>query len=165
LQPGQTTRPAEPGVFWIYCFRTALIASAPTLLGVCVVLVTTYFNSVQVWPQVVKLPFPDLWELFGNIVFAPFAETALLVTGLLVLGKGGLSPGTNSIICALAFGVLHGVLQGWIKFPVAAWGFYFFANAFQLWRQSSIMRGVLAAWVPHVIVNAAVMAVLAAYAI
>jgi hypothetical protein len=35
-----------------------------------------------------------------------------------------------SLICGLAFGMLHGVLQGWIKSPVAAWGFYFFATAF-----------------------------------
>jgi len=113
----------------------------------------------------VKFPMPDLWELFGNIVFAPVTETATLVAALLLLGKTRMSIKENSLICGLAFGILHGILQGWIKFPIAAWGFYFFATAFQVWRPASMTKAVLAALAPHVIVNATAMAVLAAYAI
>ena len=113
----------------------------------------------------VKLPMPDWWELFGNIVFAPVTETATLVVGLLLLGKTTMSENKNSLICGFAFGILHGALQGWIKFPVAAWGFYFFATAFQVWRPVSFAKAVLAALAPHVLVNATVMAVLAPYAI
>jgi hypothetical protein len=113
----------------------------------------------------VKLPMPDLWELFGNIVFAPVIETATLVVALFLLGKTNTSVKENSLICGLAFGILHGALQSWIKAPVAAWGFYFFATAFQVWRQTSLTKAVLAALTPHVIVNATAMAVLAAYSI
>jgi hypothetical protein len=111
-----------------------------------------------------KLPMPDLWDIFGNIFFAPLAETVTLVLGLLILRKVNFPLAANSLICAVAFGVLHGILQGWIKFPSAAWGFYFFANAFQTWSATSIGKGSLAALLPHVIINATVMAVLAAYA-
>jgi hypothetical protein len=111
-----------------------------------------------------KLPMPDLRDLFGNIVVAPLAETATLVFGLLMLRKASLPVAVNSLICAAAFGVLHGVLQGWMKFPVAAWAFYFFANGFQTWGATSIGIGTLAALLPHVIINTTVMAVLAAYA-
>jgi hypothetical protein len=113
----------------------------------------------------VKLAMPDMWEFFGNIIFAPVGETALLVAGLLLLGRTRLWVNEKSLICAIAFGILHGVLQGWIKLPVAAWGFYFFATAFLRWSQASMTKAVLAALAPHVIVNSAVMAALAAYSI
>ena len=150
---------------WLYCLRTALIASVPTLIGVCAALIATFFSDMDTGGLTVKLPMPDLWELFGNIVFAPVTETATLVVGLLLLGKTSMSVKENSLVCGVAFGILHGVLQGWIKFPVAAWGFYFFATAFQVWKPVSMAKAVLAALTPHVIVNATAMAVLAAYSI
>jgi hypothetical protein len=151
------------GSFWLYTLRTALIASVPTLIGVGVAVISTFLSEMDRGGMLVKLPIPDPWDFFGNIVVAPVTETATLIAGLLVLGKTTLSVKENSLICGLAFGILHGILQGWIKFPVAAWGFYFFATAFQVWRRASISNAILAALAPHVIVNAAAMAVLAAY--
>ena len=165
MQPEQFPHDVRHGPLWTYCLRTALISSLPMLIGVCVALISTFFSNMDSGGLLVKLPMPDLWELFGNIVFAPVAETATLVVASLLLSKSTMSTKENSLICGIAFGVLHGVLQGWVKFPVAAWGFYFFATAFQVWRQSSMMKAVLAALVPHVIVNATAMAVLAAYSI
>jgi hypothetical protein len=156
---------APCGALWLYCFRTALIASVPALIGVSVALISSFLSDVDRSGLTVKFPMPDLWELFGNIVFAPVTETATLVLILLLLGKTKISVKETSLICGLAFGMLHGVLQGWIKFPVAAWGFYFFATAFQVWRPASFTKAVLAALTPHVVVNSAVMAVLAVYAI
>ncbi|MCX7239997.1 MAG: hypothetical protein NTU86_06125 [Burkholderiales bacterium] len=148
-----------------YCLRTALFASIPTLTGLSVLLVTSYFQPLEPGTGSVKLPMPDAWELFGNVVFAPVTETALLVAVLLLLARTPLSATLKALLCALGFGVLHGVLQGWFKFPMAAWGFYFFAQAFQVWRGVSLPKAVLAALVPHVIVNATVMAALAAYSL
>lgn len=153
------------GSLWLYSLRTALVASLPTLIGVCAVAISTYSAGMNRGGPMVKLPMPDLWELFGNIVFAPVTETATLVVGLLLLEKTRLSATQNSLICGFAFGMLHGALQGWIKFPVALWGFYFFATAFQVWRPASLTQAILAALAPHMVVNATVMGVLAAYAI
>jgi hypothetical protein len=165
VPPEQLPRDARYGPLWLYCFRTALTASVPTLIGIAVALISSFLSDVDRSGLTVKFPMPDLWELFGNIVFAPVTETATLVLILLLLGKTTMSATKNSLICGVAFGVLHGVLQGWIKFPVAAWGFYFFATAFQVWRPASFTKAVLAALVPHVVVNSTVMAVLAAYSI
>ncbi len=162
---GNPTHKDLLGSLWSYCLRTALIASLPTLIGVCVALIATYIAGMSRGGPMVKLPMPDLWDLFGNIVFAPVTETATLVVGLLLLGKTTMSARSSSLICGVGFGILHGFLQGWIKFPVAAWGFYYFATAFQVWRQTSIAKAVVAALAPHVVVNATVMAVLAAYSI
>ncbi len=165
MPPGNLPLDERPGSLWSYSLRTALIASLPTLIGLCVTMVFVHSSGMDRGGPVVKLPMPDLWELFGNIVFAPVTETATLVVGLLLLGKTRMSASTNAVICGLAFGILHGVLQGWIKFPVALWGFYFFATAYQVWRPASFAKAVLAALAPHVLVNATVMAVLAVYAI
>jgi hypothetical protein len=125
------------------------MAGSPTLLGVGFLLISTSFQDAGAGAPMFKLPMPDLWDLFGNIFFAPLAETATLAVGLLILRKTSLSVTANSLICAAAFGVLHGVLQGWSKFPVAAWGFYFFANGFQVWSATSIGKGTLAALLPQ----------------
>ena len=73
-----------------------------------------------------------------NLTCTPFRTlpriTALLLVALLlVLARTPLSATLNALLCALILGVLHGVLQGWFKFPMAAWGFYFFAQSFQVW--------------------------------
>ncbi len=164
-----STEPADTSVHpsslgW-YCLRTALFASIPTLFGLSVLLITTYFQTPELSTGSFKLPMPDVWDLFGNIVFAPVTETALLVALLLVLARTPLSATLNALLCALILGVLHGVLQGWFKFPMAAWGFYFFAQSFQVWKCISLPKAMLAALMPHVIVNATVMATLTAHSL
>jgi hypothetical protein len=165
MSTAQLPQDAGYAYLWLYSLRTALIASVPSLIGVCVALISTFLSDMDRGAIMVKLPMPDLWDLFGNIVFAPLTETATLVIGLLVLGNTMMTIKETSLICGLAFGILHGVLQGWIKFPVAAWGFYFFATAFQVWKPTSMAKAVLAALTPHVIINTSAMAVLAAYSI
>ena len=98
----------------------------------------------------------DLANLLRTVVVAPVLETlmlALLMGFLSTMFKRELVVVTLS---ALLWGVLHGLL-GPLRFFGTAWAFFVFSSAFLVWSRKSFSSGLLAAGIPHVLQNLAVM--------
>jgi len=93
---------------------------------------------------------PGLIDGFGTIIFAPLAETFLLVGGLSVVSRLGRA--VSCVASAIAWGALHGLLAP-IQFFGTVWSFFVFGFGYLLWRRRSVKHAFAAAAVPHFLVN------------
>ncbi|WP_284216583.1 CPBP family glutamic-type intramembrane protease [Agaribacter marinus] len=90
---------------------------------------------------------------------APIAETILLCAFVSLLIKSKLSNQQCCVISALVWGALHGLLAP-IKFLTATWTFYLFSISYVFWKRKSLKKGLIAAAIPHIILNTLGMAII-----
>ncbi len=94
-------------------------------------------------------------DTFGYIVFAPVVETYMIVCLVWVLAKLNLSHIAICVSSALVWAGLHGLLN-----PLSSIGtifsFFIFTHSYLVWKKHSFKRAYLAAALPHVMVNTAV---------
>ena len=153
--PSGALRPA----FLRYCVLAALLAMAPTLLAIALQYLLMAWQGHEAVSLGHPLELPSALDTVGTLLFAPLLETSLLAGMVELARRFGVSRTGTTAICALCWGLLHAVLQGWIKFIPAAWGFLIFTHAYQAWRSRSWRHAYVAALLPHTLVNCAAMAV------
>lgn len=102
-------------------------------------------------------------DVFGAVIFAPVTETLVLAWTVTLARRANISMTKISVASAIAWGLLH-ALQSWVKFFPAAWGFFVFTTAYQVWREVSFKRAFFAALLPHALGNSFVMVIVFANA-
>ena len=105
----------------------------------------------------------SLSELLGSVLFAPLVETLLLAGVLRLLTLCTQNPVRLAICSALIWGALHG-FAGALWFFGTASSFFVYSCAYLAWRKISFAHAFVAAVLPHALINATVMALLAAAA-
>ena len=99
-----------------------------------------------------------LGNFLGVVVFAPVVETVLLSGLLKRLLSTPLRPTWCALVSAVLWGGIHGVLAGpW--FFGTVWSFFVFSCGYISWRRESYGKGLLAALVPHAMLNSVVILV------
>ena len=98
---------------------------------------------------------PGVGTVFGNVLFAPVVETALLIGLLKLLVRCRLSETAAVTVSAIVWGILHGT-QHPLRFFGTVWSFAVFGYGYFLWHRRQPRRGFAAASVPHALINTAV---------
>ena len=96
------------------------------------------------------------FEWMGAVGLAPLLESLLLAAELELLRKLGLQGRWAAIVGAISWGLLHGLVAP-IWFFGTVFSFYLFSAGYWRYRAISFEQGLLAAMLPHALVNATVM--------
>lgn len=91
-------------------------------------------------------------DLLWAVVFGPFVETLILGFVLQVLGIFLGRKWLAALVSALVWGFFHAAIVP-LWFFAAAWSFFIYSCSFLAWRSHSLTHGVLAAALPHALVN------------
>ena len=137
---------------FIFTIRSFFIAIIPSLLLI------TFFWSLMIGGGV-GIAFSEesdnkitLQKIFGTIFFGPMIETFVLAAAIKIL-KGLIKDEFYiAIICALAWGLLHGTIHVSMFFGTV-WTFFVLSYCFMLWRKISLTYGIIAAYFPHALIN------------
>lgn len=140
-----------------YCLLAGVIALFGSAALIGIALFVSHAMGLTPAPDS-SIDTPGLADAFGIIVFAPLVET-LLLAGCLRL-TSGLGHIRSCLVCALFWGVLHGLLSP-VRFFGTIWSFFVFGFSYLLWRKRSVGHAFTAAAVPHVIVNSVAFVALA----
>jgi len=101
------------------------------------------------------------WMLaLGAILLAPLVETWLLIGTIRLFSILNLSTQSTSALSAMVWGLLHGTLYP-ARFAASIWAFLVFGLSYMRWRRHSFKHAFAAAAVPHAIVNAVAVLILA----
>ena len=161
----ECAEPGAPTALVRYCLLAALLAMLPTLLAVGLQFALMALQGQEALSLGHRLELPGAFDTVGTLLLAPVMESALLAATVELARRAGLPRHLTTALSALCWALLHALLQGWIKFIPAAWGFMIFTHAYQVWRERSWRHASLAALLPHMLVNSAVLAVVFAEAI
>jgi hypothetical protein len=133
-----------------YAVRAAAIAVLPSILLVAVVAGLFAVLGIDVG----RLPETrlDAGGLIGIAVLAPLLETLLLAALLELLGMALRGWVPIAAISAVAWGLLHGLVAP-LWFFGTVWGFFVFSAAYIAWRPRSTGRALVAAALPHALIN------------
>ena len=151
-------RPRWP--LWRYCLVAFPIVVLPAVALVSSAILLLEVSGIDTAEFRAPDRFLTFREFLGMVVFAPLAETALLmglIEGLLKLSK---RPVFIAIVCGLLWGAAHAFF-GLLRFFPSTWAFFVFSCAYLGWRQRSPRQGFVAAVVPHALNNLAAFALLA----
>jgi membrane protease YdiL (CAAX protease family) len=152
-------RPQAP--LWRYCltvFPIALLPSAALFFLASKALQVAGFDIDRLLPPSRSA---SAEEFLAAVAFAPIAETLLLALVLRLLRLFTGKEVFTAIVSALAWGCLHGA-QGFLWFFGTVWSFFVLSCAFLAWRERSFWHAFVAAAVPHALINATAIIVLAA---
>ncbi|MEQ1516733.1 MAG: CPBP family glutamic-type intramembrane protease [Usitatibacteraceae bacterium] len=120
---------------------------ALTLVGV---------NTISLMPP--KRPLS--WqESIGTIIFAPVVETFLLAGLVNILSRVTKRPVQIAALSALLWGSFH-ALFGLLWFFGTVWSFFVFTVAYIVWKKVTFSHGLVAASLPHALVNSSAMLLL-----
>ena len=137
--------------FKTYCLLAAAIALFGSLILIGFFLL--WNNAFSVFPSMAMFPEqPTIATIFGNLVFAPIVETALMIALLELLVRVRLSKLASIGLSALLWGFLHGTLSP-MRFAGSIWSFFVFGYSYFLWSRRDRKSGFWAASLPHTIVN------------
>ncbi len=145
---------------WRYCLVAFPIACLPSVALVSGAVLLLEVSGIDTKEFRAPNRFLTFREFLGMVVFAPLAETALLmglIEGLLKLSK---RPVFIAIVCGLLWGAAHAFF-GLLWFVGPTWAFFVFSCAYLGWRQRSPRQGFVAAAVPHALNNLAALALVA----
>lgn len=131
------------------CLSAFLLALFPSLLWMSAALWLASRLGMGAAMPLSKL---DLLANVERILLAPVLETMLLAAVVALCRLRIQSAIGVAFLAAILFGALHGVLAP-LRFAGAAWSFFVFALMYQQWRPRSLKAGLLAAAVPHAMVN------------
>ena len=94
----------------------------------------------------------SLGEVLGSVAFAPATETFLQAGGLSILSLLSSCRMFIAAASGVIWGALHATL-GALWFFGTAWTFFVLSCAYLAWRPVSFKFALVAAWVPHVLIN------------
>lgn len=137
--------------FKTYCLSAAAVALFGSLILIGFFLL--WNNAFSVFPSMAMFPEqPTIATIFGNLVFAPIVETALMIALLEFLVRVRLSKLASVGLSALLWGFLHGTLAP-MRFAGSIWSFFVFGYSYFLWSRRDRKSGFWAASLSHIIVN------------
>lgn len=141
---------------WRYALLTFPLALIPSLVLYQCVEWLLIFLGVDVTaispPKIVGTP----GEIFGIVIFSPVIETLILAYMLTILSSSSLRRIWVVVIAAIAWGCLHGIVAR-LWFFGTVWSFFMFSCAYLVWRTVSFRKALLAAALPHVLINSTAM--------
>ena len=146
---------------WRYCLLLVPIALVPSA---CLFLAASHAfglagaDTTSMSPPALVL---SAGEFFGVVVFAPVVETYVLAGFIGLLARAKFGPLSMVLMSALLWGCLHAVF-GLLWFFGTVWTFAALSSAYIAWRRVSFRRAYVAAFVPHVLINLSVFALVLA---
>jgi hypothetical protein len=90
------------------------------------------------------------------VIGAPVLETLLLAFLMGILSRMFKRDIVIVTLSAVIWGALHGI-SGPLLFLPTAWAFFVFSSAFLVWKRKSIRAGLIAAAIPHALLNSMAM--------
>ena len=142
---------------WKYvllAFPLALVVSVALFVSVLTALLAAGVNVQLLMPPTKGA---SMIDIIGTVVIAPTVETLLLIGGVRLLSSFLTQPGIIAASSAVTWGLFHG-LFGLLWFFGTAWSFFVFTCGYLAWRRVSFGHAFAAAALPHVLINALVMA-------
>ena len=138
----------------VYVIISGIIAFTGSALLLISVFVTDMWWQLE-WSPESSDVYITAADAFGYIVFAPVVETYMIVCLVWVLAKLNLSHIAICVSSALVWAGLHGLLNP-LSFIGTIFSFFIFTHSYLVWKKHSFKKAYLAAALPHVIVNTAV---------
>jgi len=137
--------------FMRFCLLAAVVAFVGSaILSGGLVLANHVFNIFPA--SAVSREEPSAAMIFGNLVFAPVVETALMIALLNLFVRVKLSQLISITLSAVIWALLHGTLAP-IRFASTIWSFFVFGYVYFLWSSRRPNRGFAAACLTHSYVN------------
>jgi membrane protease YdiL (CAAX protease family) len=137
---------------WRYCLLAwpiALVPSVALVAGAYSLLALAGANMAELGPPERST---TLAAVLGTVVFAPVVETLALAALLRLLSSLSENATLVAAASAVVWGCLH-ALFGALWFFGTVWSFFVFSCAYLAWRKASFRQALVAACVPHALVN------------
>lgn len=96
----------------------------------------------------------DPFGWLETVVQAPVLETFLLALFLTIAGRLLRRAWVLAAVSAVLWGLLHGSISP-LWFLPAGWSFFVYSCSYLAWRRHSLTHAILAAAIPHALVNLA----------
>ena len=152
------SHPRSYGPLWRYCLFAFPVALLPSI--VLLWLARTALTAIGIDTELIAEPDQGFsWRgAFAAVAIGPFIETLFLAALLGILNRLSSNLVFVAMASALAWGCLHAAF-GPMWFFGTVWSFFVFSVANLQWRQESFLKGLVAAGIPHSLVNATAMTV------
>jgi hypothetical protein len=135
---------------WRYCLASAFIALTGAWLTLGLLQIVAAVFAVQLpSPPAVSLSF---WGFSEVVVFAPLIESPLLGLTIWLIQQKVRQPVLVAALAAVIWGSLHGAIA-WPWFFGTVWSFFVFSCGYLTWYGKSKYSALIAAAIPHALVN------------
>jgi hypothetical protein len=134
--------------------KAILIVGAPQIASVIILHlfnITKISNPYNIWHDIIKCRLlSDILYYFDNIIYIPFAETALALIPVIILKKITSNSAMIALACGLFWGYLHAFSWGTGYMFIAGWPFFCFSLMYcmsksrkdhtRVWLKASIIH-------------------------